>query len=47
MDKETFLERLNQLIEEGRNLVNKSLTVQEIDPLEFDVPHYVNCHAWC
>ena len=46
MDKLKFLERLNQLIEEGKNLTNKSLQVKEMEPLDIDVPHYVNCHAW-
>jgi len=46
MDKTKFLERLDQLIEEGQELTNKSLPVISYKPLNRDFPHYAKCHAW-
>lgn len=46
MDRNKFLERLDSLIKEGRELANKSLPVRDYDPLGYDIPHYVKCHAW-
>lgn len=46
MDRTQFLERLNSLIEEGRELANTSLPVRNYEPLELDIPHYVKCHSW-
>jgi hypothetical protein len=46
MDRNQFLERLNSLIEEGLELSNKSLPVRDYEPLYYDIPHFVKCHAW-
>lgn len=46
MDRIQFLERLKSLIDEGRDLTNKSIPVRHYDPLKYDIPHHVKCHAW-
>ncbi len=46
MDRNKFIERLNELIEEGGELANKSLPVRRCKPLAYDIPHYVKCHSW-
>lgn len=46
MDKKQFLDRLNSLGEEGRILANKSLPVNDYDPLDIDIIHYAKCHSW-
>ena len=46
MEKEKFLQRLNQLIEEGRVLTNESPTVKKYKPLEKDYNWYAKCHKW-
>jgi len=46
MDRNKFLERLNSLIEKGRDLANNSTSVRDYDPLKYDIPHYAKCHVW-
>jgi len=46
MKTDQFIERLDQLIKEGKELVIKSPTVAQYQPLNQNLNIYTRCHTW-
>jgi len=46
MNRNVFVNRLDQLVEEGSELVSQSRRVREIQPLNQDLNYFVKAHTW-